>query len=128
MNGFQTLGQGFIEQNPLAQALAVFKEKMAGPQPNTATPPPEQADDGMSPPDKAGMVGDYIDGSGIAGVLAQVGETLVNKKAAEIAERGPQSKREERLMKLKGYKSDKPMGAQGGAVLVGDPESGMGVV
>lgn len=124
--GFQTLGSG--GDNPLAQALMAFKNQMSGPQPTTTTPPPQPADGGMDASDKASMVGDYIDGSGIAGVAAQIGETLVNKKAAEIAERGGDlTKREERLLKLKGYKVDKPkpMGAQGGAVLVGEPGSGV---
>lgn len=122
--GFQTLGQGFVENNPFAQALAAIKDKLAGPQPTTTTPPPQAAE---APAVSGGgnPLADYIDGSGLAGVAAQIGETLVNKKAAEIAERGGDlTKRDERLLKLKGYKVDKPkpMGAQGDAILAGEPD------
>jgi hypothetical protein len=36
MNPFQTLGQGFLQENPLAQALAAYKSQQA---PTTPMPP-----------------------------------------------------------------------------------------
>lgn len=122
--GFQTLGQGFVENNPFAQALAAIKDKLAGPQPTTTTPPPQAAE---APAVSGGgnPLADYIDNSGLAGVAAQIGETLVNKKAADLAEQsGPLSDRDARLLKLKGYKQrDVPMGAQGDSIMAGEPDA-----
>jgi len=119
--GFQQLGQGFLEENPLARALMAIKSQIAGPQPTTETPPPQPADDGSGQQ----SIGNYIDGSGLAGVAAQIGETLVNKKAADLAEQsGPLSDRDARLLKLKGYKQrDLPMGAQGDSIMAGEPDA-----
>jgi len=119
--GFQTLGQGFVENNPFAQALATIKYKLAGPQPTTTTPPPQAAE---APAVSGGgnPLADYIDNSGVAGVAAMIMDGYASKKASDIAERGPQSKREERFLKSRGYNVPKPMGAQGGAILAGEPD------
>jgi len=122
--GFQTLGQDFGQENPLAQALMAVKEKFMGPQPTTSTPPPQAAE---APAVSGGgnPLADYIDNSGLAGVAAQIGETLVNKKAADLAEQsGPLSDRDARLLKLKGYKQRAlPMGAQGDSIMAGEPDA-----
>lgn len=130
MNGFQTLGQGFGQENPLAQALMAIKQNKMGSE--QTTQPPESTggllDQLSAIGDKMGMVGDYVDNSGLAGVAAQMMDTAVNKRGAEVADRGAQTQQEERLLRMKGYKASPPMGAQGGAMLVGDPGSGVRMV
>ena len=120
-SGFQTLGQDFVQENPLSQALMAVKEKFMGPQPTTSTPPPQAAE---APAVSGGgnPLADYIDNSGVAGVAAMMMDGYASKKASDIAARGPQSKREERFLKSRGYDVPKPMGAQGGAILAGEPD------
>lgn len=96
----------------LALALQHFKPNQLGAaisQPQAQPVPMETVADAVDKPQWTGSRDrpEFIENSGIAGVAAMVGEALVDKKAAEIAKRGPQTAREERLLKFKGYDNGK---------------------
>jgi hypothetical protein len=58
--------------------------------------------------EKSAMVGDFIDGGGLASVMAQIGETMVNKRADQVLRDGPKSRADERLLKSRGYEEFQP--------------------
>ena len=96
----------------LAQALQQFKpNQMGAAMMNQAQPvPQETVADSVDSPQWTGSRSqpEFIENGGIASALAMVGEAMVDKKAADIAKRGPQTAREERLLKMKGYDNGKP--------------------
>lgn len=96
---FQTLGQGFLQQAPLAQQLAASQQ---GPKPTTMTPPPQAAQL------DSGAVASPDDGSGIANALSDALNAYADKRVDDVLAAGPQSKRDERLLKMSGYEEFQP--------------------